>query len=144
MPVYCPPLVPRGPIGDVKGIADADLFGPIIFSGQRDLYQLSFNNGLIRRRLHWIVGAGRRSTVGRFVIEGVSNEQARPAQLIGVRRVRGLRVSLYRFLEPGGGVHAGHIGAFVSRGPLTIFASIHGADAAAALAMVVAMATDPA
>src|SRR5207248_780709 len=31
VPVYCPRLVPRGPIGHVKHIADRDLYGPVVF-----------------------------------------------------------------------------------------------------------------
>ena len=144
VPVYCPRLVPQGPIGHVKNIPDRDLFGPVVFFNARDLYQLSFNNEVIRGHQHWIVGAGRPATVRRLVIEGVENDQARPAVLVGRRRLAGHRLSVYRFSDPGGGMHAGHIGAFVQRGGLTVFATVHGySHADAAEAMAVDLATAP-
>jgi len=138
--LYCPRLVPAGPIGHVTGISDDELFGAIVIS--RDLYQLSFNNGSIRGRQHWIVGGGRPATVLREVIRGINNEQAHAATFLGTRRLAGHTVALYRFPDPGGGLHAGHIGAFARRGPMTIFASLHGySHADAAVAMTVALLT---
>jgi hypothetical protein len=138
VPVYCPRLVPRGPIGDVEHIPDRDLYGPVVFFNARDLYQLSFNDGVIPGHQHWIVGAGRPATVRRLVIQGVENEQARAAALVGRRRLAGLAVSVYRFADPGGGMHAGHVAAFVQRGESIVFASLHGyshRDAAEAMAV---------
>jgi hypothetical protein len=144
VPVYCPRLVPQGPIGRVRHIPDRDLFGPVVFFNARDLYQLSFNNGVIRGHQHWIVGAGRPATVRRLVIAGVENDQTKPAVFVGRRRLAGRTVSIYRFLDPGGGMHAGHIGAFVQRGALTVFATVHGyLHADAAVAMAVDLATAP-
>jgi hypothetical protein len=144
VPVYCPRLVPQGPIGHVRHIPDRDLFGPVVFFNARDLYQLSFNNGVIRGHQHWIVGAGRAATVRRLLIEGVENDEAKPAVLVARRRLAGYTVSVYRFSHPGGGMHAGHIGAFVARGGLTVFATLHGyAHADAAAAMAVDLATAP-
>lgn len=143
VPVYCPRLIPKGPIGDVEHIPDRDLYGPVVFFNARDLYQLSFNDGVIPGHQHWIVGAGRPGTVRRLVIEGVENDQARPATLVARRHLAGRAVVLYRFADPGGGMHAGHIGAFIARRGLTVFASLHGyshADAAAAMAVDLATA----
>jgi hypothetical protein len=144
VPVYCPRLVPRGPIGHVKNIPDRDLFGPVVFFDVHDLYQLSFNNGVIRAHQHWIVGAGRPTTVRRLVIDGIENEHAKPARLVRRRRLAGHAVSIYRFSDRGGGMHAGHIGAFVRRDALTVFATLHGySHADAAEAMAVDLTTAP-
>jgi hypothetical protein len=120
--VICPELVPRVPI-----VRDRNLYGAIIFPGVRDFYMLTFNNGDNGRALHWIVGAGDKQGVDKWLLSDRMNEVKGPLTLVKRATIRGHPMSIYTFPQhPAGGPNGGHVAALIGVGSTVVFASLHG------------------
>ena len=133
----CPPLVPADGV-----VRDPNLYGAEPMGPAGDFYLLTFNNGQIIGHTHWIVGAGRRQTVHRYVFDPRIWAVPGRVRRLGERRYGPWPITFYRFPPyPSGGELGGHDLALAHLGDTTYFASIHGrthhdADAAMLLAML--------
>jgi hypothetical protein len=138
VPVVCPRLVPAGRVSP-----DSELSSPIVDFQDRAFWVMTFNNGGLDGLVHWIVGAGRTASVADQVLSDRHNETKGLPTLVRRQRLEGRDVAIYRYPREGGGggYDSGHVGAFVTCGALTVFATIHGlrhADAATAIALELA------
>jgi hypothetical protein len=142
VPVVCPRLFPASRIA-----RDTNLSGPIVDFQDRAFWVMTFNNGGLDRLVHWIVGAGRAASVTDQLLTDRHNETKGRPRLVRRQRLGGRQLAIYRYPPEnvGGGYNSGHVGAFVSCGPLTVFATVHGfGHADAATAMVLDLARQPA
>jgi hypothetical protein len=134
--VVCPDLTPES-----RYTRSVGLWGPMIFSP--DTYALTFNNGDVGEGyVHWIVGVGTVTEVRQHVLGDRNNVVKGLPRLTGTREREGNAIELWEFPpHPAGGPNGGHGAAFVSCGPLLVFASIHGiAHVAAAEEMALDLA----
>jgi hypothetical protein len=121
--VVCPPLVPAGGV-----VADPDLYGAESWNRAGDVYSLTFNNGENRGYIHWIVGAGRGTTVHRYMLNPRAWDVPGRIRKLGERRYGPWTINFYRFPpHPSGGEFGGHVLALARVGGTTYFASVHGA-----------------
>jgi hypothetical protein len=120
--VICPPLVPDVPLTRSDG-----LWGAIVPPDEPRFYMLTFNNGgLPGGRRHWIVGGGEASAVEKWVLTDFANVVKGDPTLVRTMKMRGRRVSIYRFPPyPAGGPNGGHWAAFIQVGDEIVFASPH-------------------
>jgi len=120
--VVCPPLVPAGGV-----VTDPGLSYSNTYRQETDFYAMTFNNGEIRGKLHWIVGAGTAARVQRHVLSSRYWDYKGPVQRLGNVRSAGRDVALYRLPEnPAGGLFGSHVVAMTRVGRLVFFASVHG------------------
>lgn len=134
--VTCPGLVPQGPLRKTVG-----LWGG--FALDRSLWLITFNNGDdgSRRYLHWMMGAGQRSSVRRYLLSDVANEVKGTPTKVGESRAGSRTVVTYRYPpHPAGGPNGGHTAAFVPCGDELVFASLHGSRTSATEKLAIALA----
>ena len=136
--VVCPPLVPAGGVVADPGLSYADTYRQVT-----DFYAMTFNNGEIQNKLHWIVGAGTVARVRRYVLSSRTWDVKGPVQRLPNVRQAGRDVALYSFPEePAGGIYGSHVVAMTRVGRLLFFASVHGYEQEAQqadIAMLIAM-----
>jgi hypothetical protein len=134
--VVCPPLIPAGGVRRDPGITYADTY-----KNAPDFYALTFNNGEIPGKLHWVVGAGTPARVERYVLSSRDWDVKGSVQRLDSARYAGREVTLYRFpRDPAGGLFGTHVVAMTRIGGLVLFASVHGYDHEDAdIAMLIAM-----
>lgn len=136
--VVCPPLVPAGGVVTDPGLSYSDTYRNVT-----DFYALTFNNGEIPSKLHWVVGAGTPARVERYVLSSRYWDVKGPVQRLGNVQSAGKNVALYSFPEaPAGGIYGSHVVAMTRVGRLRFFASVHGYGQAAQradIAMLIAM-----
>jgi hypothetical protein len=135
--VLCPPLVPLGGVVTDPGLSYSNTYRNVT-----DFYAMTFNNGEIPGKIHWVVGAGTPARFRRHVLSSRTWDVKGPVRKLGNARYRGRDVTLYRFpLDPAGALLGTHIVAMTRMGRLVLFASVHGyGHRDADIAMVVAMA----
>lgn len=135
--VVCPPLVPVGGVVTDPGLSYSDTYRNVT-----DFYAMTFNNGVIPGKIHWVVGAGTPARVRRYVLSSRYWDVKGPVLQLGKARYGGKDVTLYRFPEdPAGGLFGSHVVAMTRMGRLVLFASVHGYEHQDAdIAMLVAMA----
>jgi hypothetical protein len=135
--VVCPPLVPVGGIDGDPGITYADTYRKV-----KDFYALTFNNGEIPGKIHWVVGAGTPARVQQYVLSSRDWDVKGPVKRLESARYAGRMVTLYHFpLDPAGGLFGTHVVAMTRVGRLVQFASVHGYDHEDAdIAMLIAAA----
>jgi hypothetical protein len=125
--VTCPILVPVS-----RYVTRPGLWGGSALDGlDPDAYMLTFNNGDNgdngQGYIHWIAGAGRASSVRRFLLTDERNVVKGQPRLLRRRVVAGRHVEEYRYPSyPAGGPNGGHEAVFVRCGPDLVYASIHG------------------
>jgi hypothetical protein len=133
--VVCPGVVPQGPLLETSSLWDG-------FAFDHELWLITFNNGENGPRyLHWIMGAGRRSSVDHYLLsDAVSVVKGLPKK-IGEAEVGSRTVLTYRYPpHPAGGPNGGHIAVYVSCGRDLVFASLHGSQRAATERLAIALA----
>ena len=128
--------MPQGSLLRIEG-----LWGPIVLD--RDLWLITFNNGDNGPRyLHWMMGAGRKQAVHRYLLSDTVNAVKGLPKRIGRETLDGRQVTTYRYPDyPAGGPNGGHVAVYVSCGLDYVFASLHGFErrlAARALALAFA------
>jgi hypothetical protein len=137
--VVCPPLVPAGGVVTDPGLSYSNTYRRVT-----DFYSMTFNNGEIRDKLHWIVGAGTAARVDRYVLSSRYWNVKGPVQRLGNVHQAGRDIALYSFPEePAGGLFGSHVVAVTRVGGLVLFASVHGYGQGARqadIAMLIAMA----
>jgi hypothetical protein len=119
--VVCPGWVPQGPLITIDG-----LWGPIV--EDPDLWLITFNNGDNGPRyLHWMMGAGRKQAVQRYLLSDTVNAIKGLPKRIGGETLDGRELMTYRYpAYPAGGPNGGHVAVYVSCGRNYVFASLHG------------------
>jgi hypothetical protein len=137
--VVCPPLVPAGGV-----VTDPGLSYSNTYRGVTDFYAMTFNNGQIPNKLHWIAGAGTPARVQRYVLSSRYWDVKGPVRRLGNVRRAGRDIALYSFPEePAGAMFGSHVVAMTRVGRLVFFASVHGYGQGAqqaGIAMLIAMA----
>ena len=137
--VVCPPLVPAGGVVTDPGLSYSNTYRRVT-----DFYAMTFNNGQIRNKLHWIVGAGTPARVERYVLSSRLWDVKGPVHRLGDVRRAGRNIALYSFPEePAGALFGSHVVAMTRVGRLVLFASVHGygqGTQQAGIAMLIAMA----
>jgi hypothetical protein len=133
--VICPALVPQGPLLRTEG-----LWGGFAFD--RSVWLITFNNGDNGPNyLHWIMGAGVRSSVSHYLLTDAVNDVKGPPKKIGESDVGSRTVLTYLYPpHPAGGSNGGHIAVYVSCGEALVFASLHGSHRAATEKLAIAFA----
>jgi hypothetical protein len=120
--VVCPPLVPAGGVVTDPGLSYSNTYRRVT-----DFYAMTFNNGEIPNKLHWIVGAGTPARVQRYVLSSRYWDVKGPVQRLEDVRQAGRDIALYSFPEePAGGLFGSHVVAMTRVGRLVLFASVHG------------------
>ena len=134
--VVCPGLVPEGPLIRSRG-----LWGGYTFP-DRSLWFITFNNGDNGPRyLHWIMGAGSRSSVAHYLLSDAVNDVKGLPKKIGASTIGSRTLTTYRYPPfPAGGPNGGHTAVFVSCGSELVFASLHGSLRAATEKLATALA----
>ncbi|HEV2713437.1 MAG TPA: hypothetical protein VGU26_10105 [Gaiellaceae bacterium] len=135
--VVCPAFVPQGPL-----IKTAGLWGG--FALDPSLWLITFNNGDNGPRyLHWIMGAGSRTSIGHYLLSDQVNDIKGLPTKIGESTVSSRSLTVYRFPpHPAGGPNGGHTAVFVSCGDELVFASLHGSRRAASEKLAIALADE--
>jgi hypothetical protein len=135
--VVCPRLIPQGPLLRTPG-----LWGGWGF--ERQVWLITFNNGDNGPRyLHWIMGAGQRSSVDQYLLSDAVNDVKGLPKKIGESTVGSRTLLIYRYPpHPAGGPNGGHTAVFVTCGDELVFASLHGSLRAAAERLALALADE--
>jgi hypothetical protein len=133
--VVCPGLVPQGPLRRAAGLWGGFAFDPRV-------WLITFNNGDNGPRYHhWIMGAGRRSSVEHYLLSDAVNAVKGLPTKIGEAEVGSRTVVIYRYPPyPAGGPNGGHTAVFVVCGEQLVFASLHGRRQRAAEELAIALA----